>query len=151
MAPSSPIVIRLLGPTDASVLQRVAPDVFDNPVDPRWTAEFFADPRHHIVVALDAGTVVGMATGVHYVHPDKAPELFINEVGVAPTHQQRGIAKEMLRVLLAHGSSLGCTGAWVGTEENNVPARRLYESVGAGRDAEPFVLYWFESPEKSNP
>ncbi len=145
MAPS-PITIRLLGPADAAVLNVVAPDVFDNPIDPRWTAEFFADPRHHIVVALDGETVVGVATGVHYVHPDKAPELFVNEVGVASTHRQRGIGKELMRMLLAHGRALGCTGAWVGTEHDNAPARRLYESVGAAKDAEPFVLYWFEAP-----
>ncbi len=26
--------IRLLGPEDASILERVAPDVFDDPIDP---------------------------------------------------------------------------------------------------------------------
>lgn len=148
--PASPdIIIRRLSSTDASVLNNVAPDVFDNPVDPRWTAEFFADPRHHIVVALDGETVVGIATGLHYVHPDKAPELFVNEVGVAPTHHQRGIGKAMMQTLLAHGRTLGCTGAWVGTEEDNAPARRLYESVGVAKDAEPFVLYWFELQKQS--
>ena len=142
---SSPIRIRLLGPTEAAVLDRVGPEVFDNAVNPRYAAEFFADPRHHIVVALDGDVVVGMATGVHYVHPDKAPELFVNEVGVASTHRQRGIAQEMMRTLLAHGRALGCVGAWVGTEADNTAARRLYESVGAAKDAEPFVLYWFEA------
>ena len=33
-------IIRLLGPGDASVLDNVAPSVFDNAIDPRWTAEF---------------------------------------------------------------------------------------------------------------
>lgn len=63
--------IRILGPADAAVLDRVAPQVFDNAVDPRRAAEFLADPRHHLAVALDADVVVGMASGVHYVHPDK--------------------------------------------------------------------------------
>ena len=141
--------IRLLNAAEAHVLDQVAPGVFDNAVDTRWTTEFFADTRHHIVVALDGATVVGMATGVHYVHPDKAPELFVNEVGVAPTHRQRGLAKAMLQTLLAHGRALGCKGAWVGTEHDNGPARRLYESVEGVADAEPFVLYWFDTPEKS--
>ncbi len=139
------ILIRLLLPHEADVLQTVAPDVFDNPVDPRWTAEFFADPRHHIVVALDGVTVVGMATGVHYVHPDKAPELFINEVGVAPPYQQMGIGRRLMEALIAHGRSLGCTGAWLGTEDDNTAARRLYEAVGGRLDPEPFVVYWFDN------
>jgi hypothetical protein len=33
-------IIRLLGSGDASVLDDVAPSVFDNVIDPRWTAEF---------------------------------------------------------------------------------------------------------------
>jgi aminoglycoside 6'-N-acetyltransferase I len=43
--------------------------------------------------------------------------------------------------MLAHGRTLGCTEAWLGTEEDNVAARRLYES--AGSTAESFVLYTF--------
>ncbi len=81
------ITIRLLGPEDAPVLDRVAPDVFDGAVDARWTGEFLNDVRHHLAVALDDGQVVGMASALHYVHPDKPPELYVNEVGVAPTHR----------------------------------------------------------------
>ncbi|NJM06632.1 GNAT family N-acetyltransferase [Candidatus Gracilibacteria bacterium] len=78
-------------------------DVFDEAIDPRWTAEFFADLRHHLVVALDGTTVVGIASAVHYVHPDKAPELWINEVGVASSHHRLGIGRQIMEVLLAHG------------------------------------------------
>jgi hypothetical protein len=53
--------IRLLGPGDASLLDRVAPEVFDNPIDPRRTAEFLADGRHHLAVAFDGDVVVGMS------------------------------------------------------------------------------------------
>ena len=50
---------------------KVAPGVFDNAIDPRWTAEFLSDPQHHFAVAIDEGRVVGTASAVHYVH--KAP------------------------------------------------------------------------------
>jgi aminoglycoside 6'-N-acetyltransferase I len=135
------IELRFLGPGDAGVLSRVADDVFDYAVDPRWTAEFLADRRHHMVVALDEGVVVGMVSAVDYVHPDKAPQLWINEVGVAPSHHRRGIARRLMDAMLQHGRALGCTEAWVGTEETNVPARGLYEA--AGSRPEPFVLYAF--------
>jgi GNAT superfamily N-acetyltransferase len=128
--------IELLGANDAAVLQRVAPGVFDGPIDPRWTAEFLADARHHLVVARDVSEVVGMATAVHYVHPDKAPELWINEVGVAPTHRGRGVGRQLLDALLAHGRALGCHTAWVLTDQANPPAERLYESAG-GVEAPP--------------
>jgi aminoglycoside 6'-N-acetyltransferase I len=135
------VEIRLLGPGDGTVLERVAPGVFDDPVQPHWTRDFLLDPRHHLVVALDHGVVVGMASAVDYVHPDKAPQLWINEVGVAPSHQRRGIGRQLLDAILAHGRALGCTEAWLGTEETNVAARRLYE--GAGATPQAFMLYEF--------
>jgi GNAT superfamily N-acetyltransferase len=135
--------IRILGPGDAAVLDRVAPDVFDHDVDARWTAEFFADPRHHLAVALDRETVVGMASGVHYVHPDKPPELFVNEVGVAPTHQGQGVGRLLMEALLARGRDLGCREAWVLTDYTNAAARRLYASVGGVDAPEPTLMVTF--------
>jgi ribosomal protein S18 acetylase RimI-like enzyme len=130
------IEVRLLGPGDAQVLARVAADVFDNPVDPDLAREFLADPRHHIAVAIDDGLVVGFASAVHYVHPDKPAELWINEVGVAPTHQRHGLGRRVLATLLRHGRSLGCVSAWVLTDRDNAPARALYTAAGgvAGAD-----------------
>lgn len=135
--------VRTLGREDAPVLDRVAPGVFDHPIDPRWTAEFLADPRHHLAVALDDGQVVGMASAVHYVHPDKAPALWVNEVGVAPTHRGRGIGRRLLECLFEHARSLGCREAWVATEPSNTPARRLYASAGGKESPEPFVMVEF--------
>jgi aminoglycoside 6'-N-acetyltransferase I len=136
--------IHVLGPGDAEVLRRVAPEVFDEEVDPEYAAEFLADPRHHLVVAMDEDVVVGFASGVHYIHPDKPPELFVNEVGVAPTHHRRGIARELLHALLAQGRAAGCAEAWVGTDVSNASARGLYASAGGVEVPEPFVMYTFD-------
>jgi hypothetical protein len=38
--PINDVDIRLLTQADAAVLENVAPDVFDNPVEPHWCAEF---------------------------------------------------------------------------------------------------------------
>lgn len=138
-----PMEIRILGPADGVVLQNVAPDVFDNPIDARWSAEFLSDPRHHLAVAIENDQVVGMASAVHYVHPDKPPELWVNEVGVAPTHQGRGVGKQMLAALLAHGRTLGCVGAWVLTSHSNTAARRLYAAVGGIEENEAPLMFTF--------
>jgi aminoglycoside 6'-N-acetyltransferase I len=136
-----PLDILLLGPGDGDVLQHVAPDVFDGPLERRWTEEFLADPRHHLIVAREHGVVVGMVTGVHYVHPDKAPQLFINEIAVTPSHQRRGIGRRLLHAMLAHAHELGCTEAWLGAEATNHAARRLYERAGGTSGA--VMLYSF--------
>ena len=139
----APYAIKLLGPADASLLLNADPEIFDHPVDEHWAAEFLNDPRHHIVVAMARGHVIGSATATHYVHPDQPPSLFIIEVAVAPTHQRRGVAKAMLRALLAHGRTLGCNTAWVGTENSNAPAQRLYASAGGSLDPDAFVTFTF--------
>jgi aminoglycoside 6'-N-acetyltransferase I len=139
---SSTISVRMLNAGDASVLDRIAPDVFDHAVDPRWTAEFLADQRHHLAVAIDDGVVVGMASAVHYVHPDKPPELWVNEVGVAPTHRGRRIGRRLLEALFTRGRELGCREAWLGTETDNIAARRLYSAVGGVE--EPMVYVTFQ-------
>jgi GNAT superfamily N-acetyltransferase len=112
--------VRVLGPDDADVLAHVAPEVFDREVDARWAT-----------------------SGVHYVHPDKPPELWVNEVGVAPTHQGQGIGRKLMEALLAQGRALGCQEAWVLTEYTNTAARRLYESVGGVDAPDPTLMVTF--------
>jgi ribosomal protein S18 acetylase RimI-like enzyme len=135
--------IRVLGPDDEAVLTRVASGVFDHDVDPALSAEFLRDPRHHLAVALESGTVVGFASGVHYVHPDKPAELWINEVGVAPTHQRQGLGRKLLQALFARGRELGCREAWVLTSPANGAAVRLYEAVGGVDMVDPPVMFTF--------
>jgi len=128
--------IKVLQPGDDRVLMNAAAGLFDHPVDPKLTKEFLEDPRHHIAVAIDDGVVVGFATGVHYIHPDKAPELWVNEVSIAPTHQRRGLGKAVLRALFEVGKSHHCTAAWVLTHRSNPDAIALYSSVGGTEGAE---------------
>lgn len=138
------IAVRMLQSDDAEVLSRVADGVFDFAIDAAASRAFLADPRHHIAVAIDGDTVVGFASGVDYLHPDKPPQLWVNEVGVAPSHQRRGIGRRVLRCLLDHGRALGCREAWVGTEPDNVAARALYARAGGSDPPESFVLYTFD-------
>ncbi len=129
------IEIKILSENEESILNHIAPDVFDDPLDGARTREFLKDPRHHLVVAIDQAQVVGFISAVHYVHPDKPnPELWINEVGVAPTHHGQGIGKAMMKSLLNLARELNCSEAWVLTERTNLPAMKLYASTG-GQEA----------------
>lgn len=135
--------VRLLRAGDINVLAHVAPDVFDDPIDPAAAKEFLSDPRHHIAVAVDAGVVVGFASAVHCVHPDEhAPELWINEVGVAATHRAQGLGKALMRTLLDLARQLGCRDAWVLTDADNAAAMRLYETAG-GIATRDHVMFTF--------
>jgi ribosomal protein S18 acetylase RimI-like enzyme len=125
------IEIKLLGPAHLRILDNVARNVFDDPIVESSAREFLGDPRHRLVIALDKDTVVGFVSAVIYVHPDKpAPELWINEIGVAPTHQNQGIGKSLMRAILEEAKRSGCSEAWVLTDRINLPAMAMYRSAG---------------------
>lgn len=134
--------IRLLGQGDGDLLSKVADGVFDNSINDLWLTECLDDPRHHLAVAIDGGLMVGMASAVHDVHPDKPPQLWVNEVGVTPTHRGHWVGKQLMRALLNFGRQLGCLEAWVLTDEENSSARHLYESVGGVKGPAP-IMYSF--------
>ena len=135
--------MRILREGDEAILDRVAADVFDDAIDARAAREFLRDPRHRLAVATEDGMVVGFVSAVVYVHPDKpAPELWINEVGVAPSHQGRGIARRLLAFTLEDARASGCREAWVLTDRSNQAAMRLYES-GGGEASVDHVMFTF--------
>jgi ribosomal protein S18 acetylase RimI-like enzyme len=138
------IEIRLLSRSDADVLLRADADVFDFPVRRDYAEAFLAEPNSLIAVALDRGTIVGMASAFTYRHPDKPLQLFINEVGVAPDHRRRGIAKKLVARLLFAARELGCAEAWVATEAENAPARALYQALEGEEDESRAVVYTYD-------
>ena len=137
--------IKLLGPGDFQILSNVADGVFDDPIVPDSAQEFLRDPRHRLVVAIDKDLVVGFVSSVIYVHPDKtAPELWINEVGVAPTHQGQGIGKMLMQRTLEEAKRSGCSEAWVLTDRGNQAAMALYKSAGGIEDVPDSTMFTFE-------
>ena len=136
------VEVRLLTSADAAVFDHVAPEVFDEPVDAERVVAYLAEPGHFMLVGLVGGEVVAQVAAVIHRHPDKATELYIDEVGVAPDYQRQGLARRMLVEMFEIGRAQGCEEAWVGTEQDNAAARRLYESHGS--EAEPFVMYVYK-------
>jgi aminoglycoside 6'-N-acetyltransferase I len=142
---SNPVEIKLLDAADRDALRSVAEDVFDDPINPAAAAEFLADARHHLAVAIADGVVVGFVSAVHYVHPDKPrPELWINEAGVASTHQGQGLGRRLMEAILAEARRLGCAEAWVLTERDNTPAMRLYAACGGVEAPSDPVMFEFK-------
>lgn len=122
--------VRLLTLDDLDLLLGVEPGLFDNPLDPVQTRAFLASPLNAIAVALDDGAVVAFASGTVLLHPDKAPSMFVNEVGTRDSHQRRGYATAVSEKLFAHARAQGCEGIWLGTEPDNDAALGLYRRLG---------------------
>ena len=132
---------RMVTPETAEILDNVAAGVFDNPVTRAQRDRFLAQGNHHIAVALAGDLVVAMASGVVYCHPDKDPELWINEVGTGDDWLRQGAATAALNTLLDFAEAQGIEEAWLGTEPENAPARGLYRSMKMKEEA-AFIYYW---------
>ena len=65
---------------------------------------------------------------VHYVHPDKGPDLWINEVGVAPSDQGRGIGRQVMERSSPRRALAAVRRGW--EQKRELSARKLYESSG---------------------
>lgn len=138
------IAIKILNHHNAGILKNIAPDVFDDSIDLPRAAEFLADPRHHLVVAINHDQVIGFVSAVHYVHPDKAhPELWINEVSVAESYRRRGLGKRLMEAMFDVAQKLGCAEAWVLTERENTAAMNLYLTVGNAEAPSDHVMFTF--------
>jgi ribosomal protein S18 acetylase RimI-like enzyme len=138
------IEIKILNYNDIDILKNIDRDVFDDAIDRQRAKEFLADPRHHLAVAIDGNLAIGFVSAVHYVHPDKPhPELWINEIGVATTHQRQGVGKQLMNAILAVGRKLGCETAWVLTERENTAAMNLYAAVGNPEPPSDCVMFSF--------
>lgn len=138
------IEIVLLSNANAELLKDIAPQVFDYEINPQYLEAFLGDPCHIMYLAVDNKVVVGMASAVEYFHPDKPPQLWINEVGVAVSHRKRGIGRQLVQELVASAKDRGCVYAWLGTDTDNVAAQACFSSVPEGEPPQPFLLYEWE-------
>lgn len=136
-------IVRLSRETSA-LLSNVAADVFDEPVQQRFLEAFVNDARHVMFVAVESGQVVGMGSAVEYFHPDKPPQLWINEIGVSPAFQRRGIGRAIVDALVNEAKARGCVFAWLGTAHDNVAGQACFASVKDVSAPQPFLLYEWE-------
>lgn len=130
-----------LNATTRELLNNVDDDVFDNPIIAEQADAFIRDKRHLMFLALDGGRVIGMASAIEYLHPDKPLQFFINEVGVAKPYRCQGIARQLVRRLIDSARERGCESAWLGTEPDNTAAVACYAGIPGGDTPEPFVLF----------
>jgi ribosomal protein S18 acetylase RimI-like enzyme len=125
---------------------KAAEHLFDHPVELEATQRFLADSANVLLIAYERGEPAGFVSGTALSHPDYArPEMFLNELAVDEAFQSRGIGRALVAELWRLAQSRGCRGMWVLTDDDNVPANRVY-TVSGGERAGPQVMYeWGET------
>jgi ribosomal protein S18 acetylase RimI-like enzyme len=106
------------GPLPPDVLVRLVPGLRSHP-----TALVF--------LAYVDGAAVGIATCFLGFSTFAArPLINIHDLAVLPEHRGRGIGGALLRAVEAAARERGCVKVTLEVQENNLPARQLYERAG---------------------
>ncbi len=118
---------------------KIADDVFDAPINAERLATYLKNDLHHMVVARIDGIVVGQARAILHLHPDEPNELYVDNLGVTPTHQRHGIATKLMQALFDWGKERGCIELWLGTEADNESALGFYRALEL--DETPMAMF----------
>ena len=138
------VTVRRLGPSDDAELRRFEA-AFDHAIDPAQARAFLDDPRHHMIVAYVDGEPAGFVSATEIFHPDKAPEMFLNELGVVEQLRRRGAATALVGELRRLSDEAGCVAIWVLTDEDNRPAMSTYTKTGGHWNGEYQVMFEYDS------
>ena len=139
------VVVTRIDLTNRELLSRVADDVFDAAIEPTRLTSYLSVADHALFVALDGTLVVGQVRGVLHHQPDVPSELYIDNLGVTPSHQRRGIATALVKALTRWAEDKGCATLWVATESDNAGGRAFYRALGLQEQ----TLSWFAGTTKT--
>lgn len=131
------VEVRRLQPGDEQLALQVVRDLM--PADERDGREpgiphlrhLLAQDTNYLIVAAVSGKPVGFLTA--YRMPAlccDASMVYLFEIEVAPAHRRQGIGKQMVNLLKTVCRESDAEDIWVGTENDNIAAKRLYESTG---------------------
>jgi ribosomal protein S18 acetylase RimI-like enzyme len=140
---SADVHIRHAGPGDEGEVARFD-DAFDNDVRADQTGSFLADPRHHLLLGYVGDRPAGFVSAVEVFHPDKPPELFLNEIAVVSEAQRRGVATALIEELKRIARQRGCVNMWVLTDQHNEAAKNLYRRTGGRVADDPSLMFEYD-------
>jgi [ribosomal protein S18]-alanine N-acetyltransferase len=125
--PSALIIERISDDADLDAVAALEADTFTNP----WTREMLerelrqSDVARVYVVRLPAYRVAAFcACWLVY------DELHINTIAVDARLRRQGLATALMRHLLADAAAQGARRTYLEVRRSNLPAQRLYESLG---------------------
>jgi ribosomal protein S18 acetylase RimI-like enzyme len=135
------LAFRRIESSEAKLLRTVADDVFDNPFDLERAERFLSDPRNILIVAIEDGRIIGQIAAVVHQHVDAPADLYIDNLGVTPSQQRRGIARRLIALALEAGQQQEAESAWVAVDADNTVAQKLYDKTGAA--SAPVLMFTY--------
>lgn len=111
---------------DLDAIAAIEAASFDRP----WTREIFAQELARSIARLDViapdhAQPIAFVCTWHVVD-----EAHLLRIAVAPEHRRRGLARVLVRAVLARAAELGCTHVDLEVAADNAPALALYHALG---------------------
>lgn len=95
----------------------------------------------HVIVALEKDHLIGGLTAYEMkMFKRETTEMFLYEIEVAESHRKRGVGSALIEFLKQICLQKGIVEMFVGTEKDNLPARKLYSTTGGKADEDSV---WF--------
>jgi ribosomal protein S18 acetylase RimI-like enzyme len=98
---------------------------------------FLTQNTNYLIVATLGPLPVGFLTA--YQMPALSYDgsmVYLYEIEVAPAHRRNGLGRQMIERLKTLCAQTDVEEIWVGTQNDNIPAKRLYESTGGVYDSQ---------------
>lgn len=133
-----------LGISDLDLVLQMENDFRSNFICKDNAQIFLTSPMCLIYACIENNRVIGFAYGYELNRlNDIGNMLYIHEVGVLPSFQRQGIAREILTEIKSLCRSNGICKMFLFTEKSNLPACALYNSIGGEPAHDDDVSYFF--------
>ncbi|MGO7969092.1 GNAT family N-acetyltransferase, partial [Rhizobium ruizarguesonis] len=72
------------------LLEKIAEEVFDQEINAQRLATYLKSSGHLMIIAVCEKQVIGQIAAYVHSNPDRASDVYIDNLGVAPPFQRRG-------------------------------------------------------------
>ena len=143
------IQIQMITQDNVYLLDNVLDDVFDYPIKTEYLAPFLASSTHHLVVAInESQVIVGFVTFVDLFHPDKATQVFVNELNVHEDYHRQGIGSALMNHVFDYAKDHAYY-VWVATEMENEAADKFYQQLKPHSRQDSYFYDWKIKKDRS--
>lgn len=88
--------------------------------------QFLQNDSHFYLVAIVGSKVAGALHAYILPHPAGHSVIYVDEVDTAKPYRRQGVATAMMEEMIRLGREYGVREVWLGTEDDNEPAKALY-------------------------
>jgi len=108
-------------------------------------ADALADSRCYLFLAFEEDSAIGLLSAYRFPDVEAGGSLvYLYDIEVAAAHRQKGAGRALVQALVKSCSADGVKRIWAGTETENAPARRTFETTDAELEGESYAEYEWE-------